>query len=670
MESSGEKWVLCELTQWSKSLLEHLVKVEVSGVVSVLDGGMLEGSGILIVPYYTSAEIIIFSYVLSKSKGKNYKLVLPKSVLNSPISLFVVQRGVNVIEADEEPKKFAESLLSKDSRVVLFPESGFINEEEFLDSYLGFSPFYLLAKELYDEIRLLRDFLEAEVGDLLDGVSWYISGINYIPSRFRGNPFKSLCDISYEELASGYLNRMDVVNTFADVDNIVEVVVQSFDEFEAEGLRRKILGLLKHYSLNFDRICLRLLSFLAPGRYSERQIRNKLLFFWKEVKRKVEQRHLGYIKRVFDRLFSGESTPEWDNLCLFLLSKGILRCEGDGYYRVVGDKESRGLFSRLWEAFRIFRISPLMELAVNDDVGLDKRRYFFIRVVPDLFISYKLAREYYLEDLQAFEEDYTENFHSEWTKDAEVGKPFFFFVPGSRIGVVLLHGYLSAPMEVRALGEYLYEAGISVYGVRLKGHGTSPLDLAKSKWEEWYESLNRGVSALRCLYERIYICGFSAGGCLALYSASRKNMRELAGVISISAPIKLQNYAINLLPTVITLNYVFKRFGGEGWDLLDHKPENPHINYQKNPLAGLRQLRSLMEETEKVLSLIKVPVLVIQGSQDNTVNPESANIIFAQLGAEKKYKLFFNRSNHGIINGPNALEIYSAIKDFILNDRL
>lgn len=666
MESSEEKWVLCELTQWSKSLLEHLVKVEVCGGVSVLEGEMLEGPKILVVPYYTPAEIMVYAYVLLKAGGRNYKLVLPKSVMNSPISLFVVQRGVNVIEADKEPKKFAENMLSRDSRVVLFPESGFINEEEFLDGYLGFSPFYLLAKEVYDEIRLLKDLLEAEVGDLLrNNVSWYISGINYIPSRFRANPFKSLCDISYEELASGYLNRIDVVNTFADGDNIVEWVVQNFDEFDAEGLRRRILGLLKLYSLSFDRICLRLLSFLAPGRYNEREIRNKLLFFWKEVKGRVDPRHLGYIMRVMEGLFAGESTPEWDNLWLFLLGKGILRCERDGYYRVVGGRESWGLFSRLWE---VFRISPLMELAVNDGVGLDKRKCFFVRVVPNLFISYKLAREYYLEDLEAFEEDYTENFHREWTKDAEVGKPFFFFVPGSRIGVVLLHGYLSAPMEVKALGEYLYKAGISVYGVRLKGHGTSPLDLAKSKWEEWYESLNRGVSALRCLYERIYICGFSAGGCLALYSASRKNMRELAGVISISAPIKLQNYAINLLPTVMTLNYVFKRFGGEGWDLLDHKPENPHINYQKNPLAGLRQLRSLMEETEKVLPLIKVPVLVIQGSQDNTVNPESANIIFEQLGSEKKYKLFFNRSNHGIINGPNAVEIYSVIKNFILNE--
>jgi len=44
-------------------------------------------------------------------------------------------------------------------------------------------------------------------------------------------------------------------------------------------------------------------------------------------------------------------------------------------------------------------------------------------------------------------------------------------------GVVLVHGLLASPAEMRPIGERLHAAGFHVIGVRVKGHGTSPWDL-------------------------------------------------------------------------------------------------------------------------------------------------------------------------------------------------
>ena len=50
-------------------------------------------------------------------------------------------------------------------------------------------------------------------------------------------------------------------------------------------------------------------------------------------------------------------------------------------------------------------------------------------------------------------------------------------------GVLLVHGFLASPAEVRGFGERLVSEGYTVIGVRLKGHGTSPWDLRSTSWK-------------------------------------------------------------------------------------------------------------------------------------------------------------------------------------------
>lgn len=669
MKNFEGKWVVCELTQWSRDLLEHLIKSESDFTFEGVDHNGRAIPKFLIVPYYTSAEIFAFSYVIMKNLGKDFRLLLPESILKSPTALFVTQRGLKVIDTENEIQESLYAVLSSNAIVVCFPEKGFVPEKKFFEIYLGLSSLDFVLEAILQDFTNIKSSLEnGKVSSTADGVhqsSWFLLGLNYLPSRFGRNPFESICDVYYEELASGYLNRIETKDTFLGNQSFLEVKAFHLNSLDTETFKEVSLKLQDCFTPNLERMLLFLLNSLFPLTYTEREIRNKFLYLLNQLEGRYDLKSLKMITQWASSFSCGENIPQWRHLLSFLEEIGMLRLVKDRTYKVRVKKKDEVFFGgKRYEYIQ----KPFTNSGLNTNRTLSKKERFFIKMTPHFIVSHTLANGYYKKDIQIFEEDYTNNFHAEWTKDAEVGRPFFWRVPGSKIGVLLSHGYLSAPMEVRALGEFLYKSGISVYGIRLKGHGTSPLDLANSKWEEWYESLNRGLSALRCLYDKVYLCGFSAGGCLVLYASSRKNVEDISGVISISAPIKLQNYAINLLPTVTTLNYVLKKFGSEGWDLLDHKPENPHINYQKNPLSGLRQLKTLMEETEKILPLVKIPTLIIQGSHDNTVNPESANIIFEQLGSEKKYKIVFHRRNHGIINGDLSREIFVKIREFILND--
>ena len=94
----------------------------------------------------------------------------------------------------------------------------------------------------------------------------------------------------------------------------------------------------------------------------------------------------------------------------------------------------------------------------------------------------------------------------------------FFLKPqhANGIGVLLIHGLLASPAELRGYGEHLVQQGYTVIGVRLKGHGSSPYALRDQTWEDWYGSVLRGFNILKTYCKHIFVSGFSTGGALAL----------------------------------------------------------------------------------------------------------------------------------------------------------
>src|SRR2546428_11933352 len=68
-----------------------------------------------------------------------------------------------------------------------------------------------------------------------------------------------------------------------------------------------------------------------------------------------------------------------------------------------------------------------------------------------------------------------------------------FSLPGSRpLGCLLVHGFTGTPEEMRPLGEALTARGFPVYAVRLAGHGTDVADLARTRWTDWFASVEAG----------------------------------------------------------------------------------------------------------------------------------------------------------------------------------
>ncbi len=249
------------------------------------------------------------------------------------------------------------------------------------------------------------------------------------------------------------------------------------------------------------------------------------------------------------------------------------------------------------------------------------------------------------------------------------GAPFYFPVTDSggqaRVGVLLIHGFTASPAEMHSLGAFLSENGLEVYGARLKGHGTSPCDLDSRTFKDWYQTALRGWEVLYRTCQDVFVIGFSMGGNLALMLAEEKG-NEVAGVVTISAPLRIRNRNIRFARLVHQVNRLVA-----GLPYLDgvkrykqSEPEHPEINYRNIPISALGEFKQLMEETEKCLSEIYAPALVVQGKDDPTVDPVSAGMILKKLSSPHKQLVMVDADHHVIVLEKGSL-VHREVLRFI-----
>ncbi|MBK8019443.1 MAG: alpha/beta fold hydrolase [Betaproteobacteria bacterium] len=218
-----------------------------------------------------------------------------------------------------------------------------------------------------------------------------------------------------------------------------------------------------------------------------------------------------------------------------------------------------------------------------------------------------------------------------------------------RMGVLLVHGFLASPAEVREFGRHLAQHGFVNMGVRLKGHGTSPWDLNERTRHEWIASVRRGYELLAPLVDEVCVVGFSTGGLLGLELASTLPAR-LAGVAAISAPVRFRNRNMAFVPLVHGTNKLANMVGRKG--VVTFRPnasEHPHINYVHLPIRALYELGRLVDQVRRRLALVQCPALILQGDRDPVVDPLSAMLLFRDLGTGDKRVRMLPSARHGIL---------------------
>lgn len=242
-----------------------------------------------------------------------------------------------------------------------------------------------------------------------------------------------------------------------------------------------------------------------------------------------------------------------------------------------------------------------------------------------------------------------------------------------RVGVLLAHGFLASPAEVRPLADRLQQANFRVLAIRLKGHGTSPWDLRERAWRDWLDSVARGYDILRAYCDEVCIVGFSTGAALSLVHAAAEPP-GLAGLVACSTPIRFRNRNMRFVPFVHGANQLIEWVSShEGvMPFRPNDPEHPHINYRHMPVRGLYELTRMVAHVKTRLPAVRCPTMILQGDDDHVVDPASAQHVYEHIGSADKTLHYIPTRRHGIVN-ENIGDTHAHILEFLVRldaDRL
>ncbi|MCP3688941.1 MAG: alpha/beta fold hydrolase [Gammaproteobacteria bacterium] len=290
----------------------------------------------------------------------------------------------------------------------------------------------------------------------------------------------------------------------------------------------------------------------------------------------------------------------------------------------------------------ISAVTRLIESTIDNMPNVDARTFADFRFDDQL-----LAFQW---DLKEFSKPRYLEINQQQTASEDAN---WFFLKSKLEGataVLLVHGFLASPAEMRSLGDRLHADGHHVLGVRLKGHGTSPWDLRSRDWRDWFASVTRGFNIIKAYSQSVHLVGFSTGGLLALLQAADHPHTKIASINCISAPVDFINKNMKFVPLLHHANKIVRWVSAEGlMPFRPNQPEHPSINYQHMPIRALYQLQLLVEHIMSNPLVIHAPVRLYQTDQDPVVEPSSMEKLYHQIVAADITRTPVNATKHGVV---------------------
>jgi len=219
----------------------------------------------------------------------------------------------------------------------------------------------------------------------------------------------------------------------------------------------------------------------------------------------------------------------------------------------------------------------------------------------------------------------------------------FEFWRGPR-GVLLLHGFAGTPPEVLDLGRAVAAAGYSALGPVLAGHGSTPEEMARTRWPDWVGSAQAAFDRLAGRVPRVYVGGQSMGALIALYLAAHNP--AIQGVIACATPLSLSDWRVHLLPLGrYAMRYYEDRRPS---DLGDPTRVDRLHSYRRRPTVCIQSLVALGRRVRTLLPQIRCPALVLHGRNDRLANPRNAQYVYDRIGSPDRRLVIFERSGHTV----------------------
>ncbi len=680
-----------------------------------------KGSVIFVVNHFTRIETLLLPYHIHKLVKIPVWSLADYQFFKGTLGAFLEKVGAVSTKNPHRDLLIIKSLLTGEANWIIFPEGRMVKSKKILEkgrfmiSYAGGKHpphtgaatlamraefyrqrFHVLLNEFPDEVQRLMDRFRIDAIEPVLNNNTHIVPVNvtYYPLRAHENLLSKLATRWMDNLSDRMLDEImtegsmlmsgvDMDIRFGEPIKIRRFMRKSsikrdissrrsigFDDpiSSKPVMRKSAMKIMQRYmtaiynmtTVNHDHIFASLLKQIPFKKIDRYDLRRRAFFVvtcnldktgvYLHENLQSDQTHL-LIDDRFNKLKNFVKVAE---------EKGVVKIKNNTLIKDTSKFMSSFDFHRI-------RIDNPVAVIANEVEPLKKlqrriRRYAWM---PGFWLKKKIAGTLMKKAVEEFEKDYKDFYIDGETKEKDIGKPFLIKGSSRDIGVVLIHGYMAAPLEVKGLAEVLGRKGLWVYVPRLKGHGTSPEDLAIRSYKDWVAGVERGYAVMSHLCKQVVVGGFSAGALLAMDLASR--VKNIKGVFAVCPSMRLQDFSSKFVPAVDVWNRVMKkvRLNGVRKEFVENQPENPHINYFRNPVSGVLELERLMDAVDDKLSDIRIPALVVQSLKDPVVRPSGSRRAFDRIGSEDKSYILFNFDRHGILLGKDSEKVHNSIWNFI-----
>jgi esterase/lipase/1-acyl-sn-glycerol-3-phosphate acyltransferase len=681
---------------------------------------------VYVVNHFTRLETGLMPYIIKKHIKKDAVSLAAQYFFEGKMKNFMDNVGAVSTADPNRDKIFISSLLADSHPVIIFPEGQIIKDKKLVEKgkyivyntgirrppHSGAAQIALLTEFLREKLRIFKsrgdktsiarilsrfDLRTADVETIISKETHIVPvNITYYPVRARQNALSTLAGKYFHNISTRLQEELEVEGPIVlgkvDIDINFgrpipakkyiaskwklkrmmaddNVYLNTGDFKKISAFRKICVRLMYDYmkaiyamtTVNHDHIMSYILASYRKKIFSENNFKKRIFLAIEHLRNiGLPNCHTSLYRKQF-YLLTDDRHEKYENFIKEAVDNHYIKVENG----IITKNSER--FSAPSD-FHTIRRDNIIEVLKNEIEPLRNltRAIDWQKFVPDFFIKWKVKNTFIKLDKNLFEEDYARYYLPAESKPKNIGEPFFLRRFFSRKGVILVHGYMAAPEEIRPLAEYLYKNGYNVYGVRLRGHGTAPEDLAARNCEKWYDSVSRAYIIMKNSVKTLSIAGFSMGGGIALLQAANKPGR-FASVISINAPLKLKSVVSKFAPFVVAWNTLLDKMSMEKLkkEFIENDPENPQINYVRNPIRGGYELDRLMRVVENRLKNVTDPALIIQASGDPVVDPVSGQVIFDKLGTKEKQLFPVNANHHGILRGVEANSVNSTVLMFL-----
>jgi carboxylesterase len=235
----------------------------------------------------------------------------------------------------------------------------------------------------------------------------------------------------------------------------------------------------------------------------------------------------------------------------------------------------------------------------------------------------------------------------------------FSHTGSTETGVLLCHGFTGTPSSMRPWGEHLANAGYTVRGPRLPGHGTTWQEMNKTRWEDWYGCVRDELLALAEVCDTVFVFGLSMGGTLALRLAEEHG-DTVAGLVLVNPSVTTLRKDAKLLPL---LAKVLPSVPGVGNDIA--KPGVVEQAYDRTPVRAAASLSKLWRVVRTDLARVTQPVLLLRSVVDHVVEPVNATIVREGVSSTDVTEVVLHDSYHVATLDNDASLIFERSVEFV-----